>query len=503
VVEISDKMNVLFIITDQQRKDHLSCYGNNVLRTPNIDKIAEDGVKFSNYFCTTPICMPNRASFLTGAFPSIHGTRSNGINLNPEIPTVSDILRRKGYHTVSIGKCHFNFFGTPTRRKVKSWEKIIAWLHKDITSSDFPSPYYGFNEVLLTAGHGDWMAGHYSEWLEEKGWDQRAYAFKKPKALNENYYETELTEELYPTNYVTERTIEFLEHYKSSENADKPFFLHCSYPDPHHPVCPPGRYKDLYSPEDIQVPSTFSDVENLLKHEFLGPHLKNARFRQLLPQMIPEEDVKKFIALTYGSISMIDDGVGKILNMLEKVGEADNTMVIFTSDHGDLCGDHGMILKGPAHYRGLINIPLIWNIPGLTKKSESHSLVSTIDLPKTILGLLNIKSKKLTRYHQGVDITPVLREPIKKVRDRILIEHDEEIAKDKIMRLLTLVNENYRITLYNDFDKIGDIFNLKEDPNELYNLWSSNNEVRNRLVEELLRESLKVKPRLPRREAYN
>lgn len=496
-------MNVLFIITDQQRKDHLSCYGNQLLRTPNIDKIAEEGIKFNNYFCATPICMPNRASFFTGAFPSIHGTRSNGINLNPEMPTISEILRRQGYHTVSIGKCHFNYFGRPSIRGVSSLENLVSWAHEDITSSNFPLPFYGFNEVKLTIGHGDIMAGHYSEWLKEKGWDQHAYLLERPLAINEYYYETEMSEEIYPTNYITNNTIEFLERHVKEDNGNKPFFLHCSYPDPHQPVCPPGKYKDLYNPEDIELPSNFKDSENLLNHEFIGPHIKDARFRVILPQIVSEEEARNFTALTYGSITMIDDGVGAILRKLEELDLADNTMVIFTSDHGDYCGDHGLIMKGPAHFRGIINMPLIWKIPGITRTATSDSLVSTVDLPITILNLLNINKRKHSKYFQGIDITPILHDTTKKVRDHILIEHDEEISKDKIMRVLTLVNESHRITIYNDFDEIGDIFNLKEDPDEINNLWNSDKELKNKLLEELLRESLKVKPRIPKRASYN
>lgn len=155
---MSEKMNVIFFITDQQRADHLSCYGNQVLETPNIDKITDGGVRFTNYYCNTPICMPNRANFFTGSYPSVHKTRSNGINLNPKEKTIADSLREKGYHTVSIGKTHFNFFSHPFTRKVSSLDDIARWMAGDIPKP-FPTPYYGFDEVLLTVGHGDVRGG--------------------------------------------------------------------------------------------------------------------------------------------------------------------------------------------------------------------------------------------------------------------------------------------------------------------------------------------------------
>ncbi|MFO8019050.1 MAG: sulfatase-like hydrolase/transferase [Promethearchaeia archaeon] len=500
---MTEPMNVIFIITDQQRRDHLSCYGNPTLKTPNIDSIAEDGVRFENYICNTPICMPNRANFFTGCYPSVHGTRSNGINLDPEFPIISEILRQTGYYTISIGKNHCNFFSRPSKRGVHSDENIISWLHGDMNSDKLDLPWYGYEEVHMTVGHGDWMAGHYSEWLEKKGWDQHSYSIENPLCLNEYYYETEMPEELFPTNYITKKTVEFLENYSSSGHADKPFFLHCSFPDPHHPVCPPGKYKDLYSPDDIELPANFEDGEKLLNHGFLGELLKNPRFRQLIPQKVSKEEAKMFTALTYGSISMIDDGIGKILHALEKSGMTDNTMVIFTSDHGDMGGDHGLILKGPAHYRGIINMPLLWKIPGLTKKSTYESLISTIDLSKTILNLLRIKEKYQSPYFQGYDFTPIFENLNKRIRKQVLIEHDEEIAKDSIMRLRTLVTDTYRLTIYDGEKNIGDLFNYREDNLEVNNLWDRNDETRDNLIERLLREIIKLRPRLPERAAYN
>jgi len=498
---MSKKMNVLFIITDQQRTDHLSCYGNQVLKTPNIDKISKEGVRFTNYYCNTPICMPNRANFFTGSYPSVHGTRSNGINLNPEEKTIADSLREKGYHTISIGKTHFNFFSHPFSRNVSSLEDISAWMMGQIPNP-FPTPYYGFDEVLLTVGHGDVMGGHYFEWLKEQNYEHIDKLKNRFLAINENYYETELPEELYPSYYITEQTLAFFERYSKGEYGDKPFFLHCSYNDPHHPVCPPGKYKDLYSPEDIKLPPSFEDAENLLNHPFLGQHIKDARFKHLLPQKVDEETAKRFTALTYGSISMIDDGVGAILEKLKELGLYENTMIIFTSDHADLCGDHGLILKGPAHYNNLINIPLLWKVPGKAVNKVSNSLISTVDLPKTILNMLGIREKYHPKRMQGYDFSEVLESPDKKIRDQILIEHDEEIAKDKIMRLRTLVTETYRYTIYESLPNFGDIYNLKEDPDEMKNLWDDEN-LKKELNDRILRELIKLYPRYPERDAYN
>jgi arylsulfatase A-like enzyme len=503
VESMSEKMNVLFIITDQQRADHLSCMGNPLLRTPHIDSIANEGVRFTNYYCSTPICMPNRASFFTGLYPSVHGTRSNGINLNPKLPLLSKALRKSGYHTCNVGKLHFNFYANSNDRKVSSFEEILKGMNGTLPTSSLPTPYYGFDDIFMANGHGDVITGHYLQWLEEKQFGKIDLYKKNIRNIFKLYYDTIIPEDLYPTTYIAEKSIEYLEHFSEGNFKQKNFFLHCSFPDPHHPVCPPGKYKNMYKSEDIELPSNFSNGEKLLNHPFIGKQLKDKRFVHLLPQKVDEETAKTFTALTYGSITMIDYSIGRILKSLENTGLSENTMVIFTSDHGDYCGDHGLILKGPAHFRSVINMPLIWKIPNLTKSTVSDSIVGTVDLPKTILNLLGVNKKLHPEGMQGYDITPIFLEPNHKIRQQVLIEHDEEIAQDKIFRLRTLVTGKHRLTLYDGYDGIGDIFDYKNDPNEINNLWNSDKELRNKLMEKLLREIINLRPRLPKRNAYN
>lgn len=514
-------MNVLFIITDQQRADHLSCTGNTMLKTPNIDSIRNEGVMFTNAFVANPMCMPNRATLITGLYPNMHGVRSNGINLPYNIPTITQTLKKKDYHTISVGKTHFQFYLFPFRHRTKSAENIYSWLDfKEISKMRkiFEAPYYGFDEVELTSSHGDLCPGHFFDWVAEKVSQQDGENFlglssklkedvlkelikrKKERGIFNLMYDTIFPEELYPTTYVTERTIAFLERYTKGEYGDKPFFMHCSYPDPHHPVCPPGKYKNMYKPENIEFPASFHDIKNLYNHEFLGPFLRNPVFRGALVRESTEEEVRNFIALTYGAITMIDHGVGEILAALEKFGLADNTMVIYTSDHGDLMGDHGMLLKGPCPFNGILQVPLLWKVPGLTKSAISKSLVSSIDIPKTILNLLDIKQKHQPPDMQGYDISPILEDPDKKIRDCCLIEEDEEVNPYKI-RLRHLITEEYKITLYEGLKNYGDIFDRKNDPNELHNLWHENKELRYDLINELFHENLKAQSRYPHRQS--
>jgi len=186
---------------------------------------------------------------------------------------------------------------------------------------------------------------------------------------------------------------------------------------------------------------------------------------------------------------------------LEKLGYSDNTIVIYTSDHGDLMGDHGLLFKGPCPFNGVFQLPMIWKVPGLTKPgSVSDSLVSSIDYPKTILNLLKIPERHHPPDMQGYNITPILEDPDKKVRDCVLIENDEEVGP-LISRLRHLVMKDYKLTVYESLPEYGDLFDRKNDPNELNNLWYDNNykDLRFKLVNKLLNENLKAQSKYPKR----
>lgn len=500
---MSEKMNVLFIITDQHRADHMSCAGNTVLKTPNLDRLASEGVRFTSAFVANPICMPNRASIFTGLYPNMHGIRTAGMNLPEDVPTFTETLRSNGYCTAEIGKIHLNWGIRPLVESATSHETGKDWIMKH-KHPQLPLPYYGFEEVELVVGHGMICGGHYMDWLEEKGPQYIPIIKKRAKTFfGKMYFRTEIPEELYPTTYVTERSIAFLERYANGNYGDKPFFLNISYPDPHHPVNPPGKYYDMYKAEDMELPASYNDIENVKNHKFLKPMLNNPFFRGMVLRISKEKEVKEFIAATYGAVAMIDDGIGQILAALEKLGLADNTIVIYTSDHGDLMGDHGMILKGPCPFNGILNVPFIWKIPGMTKSGVvTDSLASSIDISKTILNLVGIDEKERPKDMQGVDLTPVLQNPNEKVRDCCLVEHDEEIEMFNVkLRCRHLITEKYKLSVYDGVEGYGDLFDREKDPEELNNLWYSNPDLRHELVEKLLFANLKAQSRYPKRKA--
>jgi arylsulfatase A-like enzyme len=499
---MSEKKNILFMITDAQRADHLGCAGNPNLKTPNIDRLAQESVRFTNYFCTNPICMPNRATLITGLYPNVHGVRSNGINLNKDIPTITQTLQNRGWHTAAIGKIHHQFWLGAFKHKYRSAESLDEWADRKVSSKSFPLPYYGYNEVEVISGNGTVCSGHYLEWLEERSPEIAERMRKKVKNYDNLFslFCDEIPEDLYNTTFVRERIISFLERYAKGNYGNKPFYLHCSFPDPHYPLFPPIEYQNQYKFEDIELPLNFNDIKNLYNHEFLGYHLKNPPFKKAFIRESTEEEVKKITALTYAAIAYVDYSVGQILATLDKLGYADNTIIVYSSDHGDLMGDHGLLFKGPCPFNGVLQLPLIWKVPDLTKPGISESLVSSIDYPKTILNLLNIKE----RYHppdmQGYDISPILEDPQKKVRDCVFIENDEEVGTLK-SRLRHLITEQYKLTVYESKPGFGDIYDRQNDPHEVNNLWydESFKEKRFELINKLMHESLKAQTRWPKR----
>jgi arylsulfatase A-like enzyme len=503
---MKEKKNVLFVITDAHRADFMSCAGHPMLKTPNLDKLAKEGVRFTNHFCTNPMCLPNRASMVTGVYPNVHGVRSNGINLRQDIPTIIEIIRKRGWHTASVGKIHHQFWIAPFRRNIKSAEDIVSWSREKAGNNpvkeNFPIPYYGYEEVELVVGNGTICSGHYLDWLQEKS-PEIAKRVRKQCLNYDNLFSLfcdDIPEELYNTTYVKERAIAFLERYSNGDYGNKPFYLNCSFPDPHYPVYPAERFQGIYKPEKVDLPANFNNIKNLYNHEYLGPILKDPVFKNALVRETNEEEARKFIALTYSSVAMVDESVGQILSSLEKLGLDDNTIVVYMSDHGDFMGDHSLLFKGPCPFDGPLHIPMIWKVPGVAKSGVSESLVSSVDYPITILNLLNIPERIHPPDMQGYDIIPILKNPREKVRDSCYIEHDEEIGPLK-SRIRHLITEDYKLTVYEGYEGFGDIYDRKNDPDELNNLWYKKEytEIRSKLVNKLLHENLKAMSRYPKR----
>ena len=508
-------MNVIFFITDQQRADHLGCAGNPIVQTPNIDKLASEGVLFTNGYVANPTCMPNRSSIMTGQYPNTC-VRSFGVNLPSDAPTFSGTLRSEGYVTRAMGKMHLNFWFRKVYDEAWSAEFIPGWRNQETHKSmveNFPLPFYGFDEVDLLVGHGDVCTGHYEDWVAERApgtlTELRALG---GDILGQLYRKSPVPEAFYPTSYLTDRAVDFLDRYAGGEMGEEPFLLKVSYPDPHHPCTPPGRYADMYRPEDIELPASFADVDAVRTHPYLSSRLDLPGLRNMMFRTTDEEETRNFTALTYGMVSMVDDSVGEILSTLDRHGLTDETIIIFTSDHGDMMGDHGMLLKGWLPYQGVLKVPMIFKAPGVSKAgSVSDALVSSVDIAPTVLNLCGVDPERRSPDMQGVDITPLLEDPAQPLRDACLVEIDENdsgLAKlqpgsrPTAGRLKYLVTDRYKLVVYDQVPGYGDLFDLQEDPHELSNLWESRPDLRSELVERLLFEVIQQQSMYPKKQAF-
>lgn len=476
-------VNFLFIVTDQHRADYLGCAGHPVLRTPNIDRIAARGTMFDRFHVANPVCMPNRAAILTGRNSSVSGVRHNGIPLPLEANTFVDCLRAAGYDTALIGKCHLQctLEGAPEvganpagggplanarRRPAGNYdqEKSSSWEAKGRAALDLP--YYGFSHVDLTMGHGD-DAGADHLFAQRVALDDPE-ALRGPKHQLPHHYtcpqaiRTAIPEAQHSTFWICDRAKAFL---AAPERHQTPFFAFVSFPDPHHPFAPPGRYWDMYAPEDMVLPESFHR-----RSANPPPHMRWLRENSTLGKaaygaaLVNEQQAREAMALTCGMIAMIDNAVGSLLDQLKASGLDEDTVVIFTSDHGDFLGDHGMILKGPMHYQSTIRVPLIWADPADPVARRTDRLGTGIDLAPTILARAGVGP---TWWMQGRDLYGGSGPGSVMVEDE---GNRISLGFDAPPRVRTLVTAQHRLTVYQD-QTWGELYDLTADPGEIENLW--------------------------------
>ncbi|MEP1519137.1 sulfatase-like hydrolase/transferase [Ascidiaceihabitans sp.] len=488
---MTKRPNFLYFITDQQRADWLGCYGHPVLKTPNIDAIAAQGTRFDNFHTASPVCMPNRASLLTGRYPSLHGLRYNGCRLPLSANTFVSQLAEAGYNTSAIGKSHLQPFTDMPPIGVNADEvadRPDAWRWDDgnygqeepgrYTADgryDFKTPYYGYNHVDMVTSHGDKCGGHYQQWFRERADDWEAlhdpanqlpHDYTCPQANR-----TPIPEDLYPTAYIRDRAIA---HLDSCVGDDAPFFTFVSFPDPHHPFNPPGKYWDMYAPDDFDVSLPFDAHQNpTIPMKWLHANWQGAG-GQTTPQtamMLDDQHIKEAMALTAGMMAFVDDAVGDIMAALTRNGQLDNTVICYNSDHGDYLGDYNMLLKGALPFRSITRVPFIWSDPENRKAATSDALASTIDIAATVLDRVGLKP---FNGNQGKSLKPAL-EGAATVRDDVLIEYNDggrRLGFEEPARVRALVSPDWRYTIYKDQDW-GELYDLANDPQETHNLWDS------------------------------
>lgn len=392
--DIDPRPNILFITSDQQRGDCYGFRGRNV-QTPHLDLLASEGTSLETVVTPCVVCQPARASILTGLLPRTHGVHDNGIDLDPALGEAgfAGSLSASGYHTAKIGKAHFATYHT--FEDTGSAESILGSAH---VPEGWRGPYMGFDHAeLCVVGHNWWLpekppAGlAYEEWYYADGrgdlknkllWDSHRDHGGAPQV-----WSSKLPVAWHNSTWVADRAISYLQR----DHVD-PFCLWVSFPDPHHPFDAPEPWASLHRPEDVDLPvhrrRNFDGRpwwhQAALESEIPAEH---AEIREKYSRMAEPTDahLREIIANTYGQISLIDHSVGRILTELEAQGLADNTYIVYTSDHGDWLGDNGMVLKGPMPFEGLLNVRAIVKGPDVQKGAVRHDPLSTLDLGATFM----------------------------------------------------------------------------------------------------------------------
>ena len=444
----SKRKNVLFLMTDQHRPAALGINGNTPARTPNLDALARSGTRFDHAYCTTPVCVPSRASLLTGLWTHNHGAVNNDTGWPYEHKTLAHYLDDAGYFTGLIGKMHFvdaQTHGFEYHIDGNDWLQYLGPKTQIFADEigEHPNSGADFPEIDdLWKESGDPWTGHVVD-------DGR----EGPTGLGGI---SKLEEKDHVESFVTRESIRFLKKYG---NGPEPFFLITSYLKPHGPLTPVQRFYLQYPADQMKLPDTWHK-ENLttLPKELLN----SIEHDWLTPELYTEENAKKRMTLYYASLAQMDDNVGKMLEALHDLGLEEDTIVLYTSDHGKMLGEHGLWQK-TVFYEQPVGVPLIVRAPGVTKAGACcETPVSLVSVEPTLLDLCGIA---VPAGLDGESLATDLRDP---ETTRSTIVYSEYALQTKGAKAMVR-QDDFKYVSYSH-DAPDQMFNLRKDPEEVDNL---------------------------------
>lgn len=430
----SKQPNIIIIHTDEHNlrtigafrdtmsKEQAEMWGKgNIVETPNIDRLADEGAICTSFYATSPVCTPSRASMVSGMYPVSTGSYKNDVPLNDGLVTFASVLGEHGYATSYVGKWHLDGEGKP---------------------GFAPERKFGFDDNRYMFNRGHWKILGDSEegpFVDQKLNKNGGAEWKEDKANEDNF----------TTDFLVDRSLEILERDKS-----KPFCLMISIPDPHGPDQVRSPYNTMYTHMNFEAPAS----SNLKPGQIPGwLNLKGDKNK------IKPKNYQKNMANYFGMVKNIDDNVGRILNFLEKNDLVDNTIVIFTSDHGDQLGEHGKLNKG-LPYEMSARVAFLLRYPNKVKKGKHiEKAINMADFGPTILGMSGVD---VAPYNfDGEDQTADFFSSKKKVVDGRYV-----YITNAFGRWVALVNNNYKLVL--SPSDTPWLFDLKKDPNELENCYN-------------------------------
>jgi arylsulfatase A-like enzyme len=519
----------LWICTDQQRFDSLGCYGNPFVETPNIDRLAESGTRFSRAYAQSPVCTPSRASFLTGRYPRTTRCRQNGQSIPEDEYLITRRLAEEGYNCGLAGKLHLApadpTAETPVRhaeRRIDDGYGVFHWSHASRQS--FPGNEYQ------------------ADWLQERGLEYEATRFE-----DSEYVYTSMPAEHHQTTWTVQKAIDFIE-FDSERYAldgfdgdpDEPWLFSVNIFDPHVPFDPPEEYLERYLDRLDEIPlPEYSEDELRDKPAFQRSFPGSSDGSTFAYDEMEPADHRLIRAAYWAMIDLIDDQVGRLLDALERTGQLEDTLVVFMSDHGEMLGDHGLYLKGPFFYEEAIRVPLIVSWPGQIEAGRAFDgLVELTDLAPTLLDAAG-----LDRHPgmQGDSLWPVLtgRADADSHREDVYCEYYHALERpgfyeggsehggdpdfhrwlesadvkptfhdalrdreDRVLPYATMVRTDRHKLVHFHSLETGELYDLATDPNETNNHWDDPDaqEVKLELFERLSNRMAQTVDPLPQRE---
>jgi uncharacterized sulfatase len=464
-------LNVLVITSDQQRWDTLGLY-NPRISTPNLDSLAARGITCDRAYTPNPTCTPARVSLLTGHWPSRHGCYTIGTSLPADYPTIPGHLAANGYWTGICGKAHFQRCTNDPDDAPSSFESAPHIYDLDFFDT-WSGPYYGFEHARLSIAHGDQRATasmHYGAWLRQRGVDAERYYGKNPY---EAFGPWDLPEEHHYSTWTADETIAALD---AAQASDKPFFLWSSFQDPHNPCMVPEPWASMYDPADMPAyglregefddkPPFYAGAQQggPLGHPQLDEHKNWYCFKGL--EQMDEQATRRLCAYYYGMVSLMDHHIGRIFKALEDRGLWENTIVVFTTDHGDYLGNHGLWWKGLPTYEDMQRLPFVVRHPRCkTPGAHSQAFQSLVDIGRTACAAAGIEPPAGL---QGVDQTPAWTDAGAAARDWTMVEYRP--TESPFMQK-TFLHGRWKLVVYHEL-AYGELYDMEADPDQYHNLW--------------------------------
>ncbi len=433
--------NLLFVNADQFRGDCLHCDGNELISTPNYDKLASEGMRFSRAYTPNPICVPGRATMITGNYShKCTGQKTNGGRVRDDQIKLPQLLAENGYETYASGKLHYIPYTPPGEP-----DTLNGFQHAALAES---------GRMLSLFDPKDELGGieAYADYLKSAGWG----GYSRGHGVGNNDIHpaaSPLPEEHHVDAWVATQAIQYLEYHKEN-HSDKPFYLNVGFPKPHAPYDPPYPWNTMYDPREMPKPFVNRDGKER------NPYGDFNSVTHGIPRFSPET-IQNARAHYYGLISFQDQQFGRLIEYLKDNDLYNNTIIIFTADHGDMMGDFGWFFKCVMN-EGSCRIPFIMSyLNGIKSGKTSSEFVGLQDILPTVTSLMGIELEKDV---DGIDLSPLLQGKDFKGRDYIISYSHETPYQTYMVR-----SDKWKY-IYNEANGCEEFYDMTEDAAEEWNL---------------------------------